>query len=408
MAVQGLRTTANFIANQAPENWREGIMLLKPNGTAPLTALTSLMKSRKVDDPRFHWWDKPMQTRRLAANGNIADAAAGVVTTVPVVSGALGLKQNDVLKSEETDEIFRVYVDPTIDTEVQLVRGFAGSTTEALTYAGNGVNPNLIVIGSAYPEGSMPATGIAWDPTERYNYTQIFRSSIEMTRTAQRTKLRTGDQVKEAKREANEVLLNDLERAFWFGKRSTSTLDGKPLRTFGGVIENIPAANKVAATSGNFEMDDLEGWMERIFQYGSNEKMCFAGNRALSAINTCIRKNTAYQIMGNEKEYGMSVSRLICPFGTLVIKTHPLWNQMSGGTTGSADYFGMNSTLIALDMENIQYVNLEGDDIRYEPKLESNGFDGMKSGYIGEVSIQVGLGETHFMIENLNTGKVDT
>lgn len=80
---------------------------------------------------------------------------------------------------------------------------------------------------------------------------------------------------------------------------------------------------------------------------------------------------------------------------------------MPGGTTGGTAFFGMNSSLAVLDMENIQYVNLEGDDIRYEPKLESNGFDGMKSGYIGEVSIQVGLGDTHFYISQLNTGKVD-
>jgi hypothetical protein len=408
MAIQGLRTTANFITNQAPENWREGIMLLKPNGTAPLLGLTSVMKSRKVDDPRFHWFDKSMQTRRVALGANVADAATGAVTTVTVTSGALGFKQNDVLKSEQSDEIFRVYADPTIDTEVQLVRGFAGSTTEAITYAGAGVNPNLICVGSAFSEGSLSPTGISWDPTERYNYTQIFRSTLEMTRTAQRTKLRTGDAVAEAKREANEVLMNDVERAMWFGKRSTGTLDGKPIRTFNGIIESIPAGNKVAATSGEFDMDDLEGWMERIFAYGSNEKMCFAGNRALSAINTCVRKNAAYQIVGGEKEYGMTVNKLICPFGSLVIKTHPLWNQMPGGTTGGTAYFGMNSTLIALDMENIKFVHLEGDDIRYEPKLEAPGFDGLKSGYIGEISIEVGLTETHFMIENLNTGKADT
>jgi hypothetical protein len=407
MPIQGLRTTANFVANQAPENWREGIMLLKPNGSAPLTALTSLMKSRTVDDPRYHWWDKTMQTRRLQVTANVADAATGVVTDVTVSTGALGFKANDVLRSEQTNEIFRVFADPTSETVISLVRGFAGSTTEALTFAGAGVNPFLVCIGSAYEEGSLAPTGVSWDPNERYNYTQIFRSSLEITRTAAKTRLRTGDAVKEAKREANEVMMNDVERALWFGRRSTGTLNGKPIRTMNGVLEQIPAGNTVSAASGQFDMDDLEGWMERAFAYGSNDKLAFLGNRALTAINQAIRKNSHYQLIAGASEFGMNVSKLVCPHGQLTLKTHPLWNQMSGGTTGGTAYYGMNSTMVILDAENLKYVYLTGDDIRYEPKLEATGMDGMKSGYIGEISIEVGLVETHFRINNLNEGRVD-
>lgn len=54
MAINGLRTTANFVTDQRPKNWRETILLLYPNGKAPLTALTSLMKSEKTDDPEFN------------------------------------------------------------------------------------------------------------------------------------------------------------------------------------------------------------------------------------------------------------------------------------------------------------------------------------------------------------------
>ena len=35
----------------------------------------------------------------------------------------------------------------------------------------------------------------------------------------------------------------------------------------------------------------------------------------------------------------MNVSRLVCPFGELVIKTHPLFeNRMPGGTTAGTAY----------------------------------------------------------------------
>jgi len=408
MAIQGLRDTSNFVANQAPENWREGILLLQPNGMAPLTALTSLMKSRTVDDPRFHWWEKDMQTRRMALSANMADSAAGALTDITVTSGALGVKAGDVLKFEQTDEIVLVAADPTTDLALTIQRGFAGSTTEAIAYAGNGVNPNMIVIGSAFEEGSLAPTGVSWDPTERYNYTQIFRSTLELTRTAMKTRLRTGDAIKEAKREALEVMLNDVERALWFGKRSSTTKNGKPLRTMNGVIEQIDSSNKVTNTDGSFTMAEFEGWMERAFAYGSNEKLAFTGNRGLTALNQMARKNSHYQIVTGEKEFGMNMTRFICPHGTLVVKSHPLWNQQTGGTTGSADYFGMNSTMVILDAADLKYVYLTGDDIRYEAKLEANGMDGSKSGYIGELSLEMALSKAHFMIKGLNAGIADT
>jgi hypothetical protein len=58
-----------------------------------------------------------------------------------------------------------------------------------------------------------------------------------MTRTASQTRLRTGDQVKEAKRECLEIFSVDMERAFWFGKKG-STINGKPWRATAGVMSS--------------------------------------------------------------------------------------------------------------------------------------------------------------------------
>jgi len=407
MAIQGLRDTSNFVADQRPKNWREGIMLLKPNGTAPLTALTSLMKKRKVDDPEFYWWEKGMQTRRVALNANLADATAGTNSTLTVVSGAKGFKVGDLLKSEQNSEIVRVSQDPTSDTELVVTRGFAGSTTEAITYNGAGVNPNFICIGSAFEEGSLAPTGVSHDPTKVYNYTQIFRSTLEATRTAAKTRLRTGDAIKEAKRECMEDMMNDVERALWQGKRSESTLNGKPVRTMDGVLSKI-TTNVVTNTDGTFNMTELEGWLETAFLYGSSEKMGFCGNRVLTAIQQVVRKNTSYQIHNGVKEYGMQVTRLVTPYGELVLKSHPLFNQQTGGTTGGSAYYGLNSSLVILDMANLSFVTFQDDDIKYQKDLQSNGLDGEKSGYIGEISMETHHESTHMVIHRLNQGIADS
>lgn len=399
MPIQGLRDTSNFVADQRPKNFREGLLLFNPNGTAPLTALTSLMKKRKVDDPEFYWWEKRLQSRRVALGANVATTA---VTTITLASGAKGFKQGDLLYVEQTGEIMAVNADPSTDTTLSVTRGFAGSTAATVTYAGAGVNPNITCVGSAYEQGSLAPTGVNFDPTKVYNYTQIFRQTLEMTRTAGQTRLRTGDAVKEAKREVLELISTDLERAFLMGKRTSTTQNGKPLYTMDGFENSVDANNIVTAdTSTGCTMEALEGYLERVFRYGSSEKMAFTGNVGLLTINQIIRKNTSWQIQSGLKEAGMNVSRLICPFGELVLKTHPLLNLVTGGSTAGTAYYARNSWLYIMDMANVQYVTFQNDDIKYQPDLQSNGLDGMKAGYIGEVSIEFHQSESHFLIKNL-------
>src|SRR5204862_3920179 len=78
MPILGFRHTANFVTNERPENWRQAILREYPNGTAPLFALTSLMKSESTDDPVFHWWQKNFDNRRLKFCGALTNVATAV------------------------------------------------------------------------------------------------------------------------------------------------------------------------------------------------------------------------------------------------------------------------------------------------------------------------------------------
>lgn len=410
MAIQGLRTTANFVANQAPENWREGILLSYPNGKMVLTALTSLMKSRSVDDFRYHWWEKEADDRKVALGANITDSA----TTITVTSGAKKFKARDVLWAPQTGERMLVAADPTSDTQLVVTRGFQGSTPTAITYAGAGVNPNLIGLGSAFEEGSSAPTGVALDPSEKSNYTQIFRDTLEATRTAIKTRLRTGDAIREAKRECLELHGMGMERAFWFnGAKYSGSLNGKPHHTTGGLfnwLETYASSNVVDVNSAyglGLTMAGLEEYMYQIFKYGSSEKLGICGNRALLTLQQVIRKNTSWQITQGLKEAGMNVSRLVSPFGEIVMKTHPLWNQMAGGTTGGTAYYGVESWMAVLDMEEITYTYLKDSDTSYQAKLQDNGLDGEKSGYLTECGLEVHHPKYHFLLKNLVAAAAD-
>lgn len=418
MAIQGLRDTGNFATNQRPENWREGILMLYPKSAeaakCPLTALTSRMKSASTNDPWYHWWEKSLQTRRIALGQNLTAPAAGTVQVVTVVSGALGFKEGDVLMIEQglltggAVEHVQVAQDPTSDTSITLTRGVAGTTPAVVTYAGAGVNPNLVCIGSAYEEGSLAPTGIQFDPVDVYNYTQIFRATTEMTRSAAKTKLRTGDQKKEAKRECLENIGIDMERSFFFGRRQTTTKNGKPLRFANGIYNQLASGNRLTpTTAGQLSMADLETWMMSFFAVGSSQKVAFAGNKALNGIQQAVRKNTNYQIFVNEKEYGMKITRIVSPFGELVLFSHALFTQMVGGTTGGTAYAGLEASMFVLDMENVRYRYLEGSDLSYEDDLEAPGMDGTKEGYIAECSLELNHASTHFYCYNLGAGRLD-
>lgn len=404
MAIQGLRDTSNFVANARPQNYREGILLLYPNGKAPLVALTSLMKSRTVDDPVFNWWEKALDSQRVALGASL-NAVAGT-QNVTVVSGAKTLKEGDVLYVEQSGEQIFVTTDPGSDTVIQAQRGWAGTTPTAVTYNGAGINPNLLKMGNAYEQGSLAPTGISFDPSQKTNNTQIFRDTLEATRTAMKTRLRTGDAIKEAKRECLEYHSIGMERQFWLGKKSSTTKNGKPLTTMDGVNSFIPSANiKVATTDygSGVTLAGLEEYMYNIFKFGSSEKVGFCGNRAALTIQQILRKGTGVQwnINLGVKEFGMNVMRITSPFGEIILKTHPLFNQVAGGATAGTDYYGMESWLFVLDMENITYVSFNGADTHYEPDLQANGMDGIKSGYLSESSIEVHHAQTHYLIKNL-------
>jgi len=373
--------------------------------------MTALMKKRSVDDIQFNWWEKELDDRRMALHATSGDLTTGNTTiTLATTANAKSLKEGDILMVENSLEYVRVVQDPTSDTSITVQRGWAGSTPTAVDANGTGINPNLVVVGSAYEEGSLAPTGIAYDPTQKYNYTQIFRNTLEATRTAIKTRLRTGDAIKEAKRECLEYHGVDMERAFWLGERSSTTANGKPLHTCRGVYNWIDSGNIKTATtdySSGVTMTGLEEYFYNIFKYGSSEKVGFAGNRALLTIQQIIRKNTTWQITSGLKEFGMNVTRITSPFGEIVLKTHPLFNQMTGGTTGTASYYGMESWLFVLDMAELIYVNLKDSDTKYEKDLQSNGMDGMKSGYLTEASLEVHHPKTHYLIKNLVAAAAD-
>jgi hypothetical protein len=161
---------------------------------------------------------------------------------------AAQVKAGDILMVEATGELLYVTADGVPGTGiVACTHGWGLPVGVPLGNAYDfdadtaGVNPYVVVVGSAYMEGVDTPTAITYDPVKVYNYTQIFRRSLEFTRTAMKTRLRTGDQVVEARREALEHHSVDIEYAFIFGKPAEILTGAQPLRSTGGIVHFIRA-----------------------------------------------------------------------------------------------------------------------------------------------------------------------
>lgn len=404
MAIAGLRSTADFSQyRERPENWRHGILLLDPNGSAPLYALTSMMKSEATSDPTFHWFEEELPNFRVAVNEDVDNSEPAIT----VESGATYLKEGDILYAEHTGELMVVTANPVIDTEIQVQRGFAGTTPAAITMATQ--NPNLLLVGSSYEEGSDAPQGRTYSPVERDNHCQIFRDTFEVTNTAVETEYRTGDTVKEDKRRCLTKHSIGIERAWFLGRKSLTMKNGKPRRTTDGVIAQIPIDRQFSpAANQKMTMDEFEDWMRQVFLFGSNEKVAYGGNRFLLGLQQVVRKNSHFNITSGIKEYGMNVTRFTTPFGELVVKNHPLFNQVTSGRVGGSNpFYAMDTWGVILDMAFVKYRYLKNRDTKYEPKLQQDGVDGLQSGYITEAGLQLSNTKTHAVIRGVIGGAKD-
>lgn len=416
MAIQGLRGTGDFATDERPKSWREGILRMFPNGNVPLVALTNKMKKRAVDDAEFNWWEKVRPARRLQLHATNGDLTL-TNTTITLATGqdATLFKSGDQLMVEATGEIVEIVGDPSTALSFVVARARQGSTAATVDANAATINPNLLYIGSVNEEGSLAPTGVNYDPTKVYNYTQIFRDSLEMTRTASKTRLRTGDQIAEAKRECLEIHAQGMERAFFLGGRLETTKNGKPARSTGGLnyfLTNYNSGSNIKNAKTDYSagvtMVAMEEYLRLMFEYGSSEKMAFCGNIALKTIQQIVRKNSNMQIFSGIKEFGMNVMRLDTPYGSLVLKNHPMFNEVTGGLTATGStYYGMNSWMAVFDFANVGYVYLTDSDTKYEKEQQANGMDGLKSGYLTECGLELSNARTHFLIKNLHGAAVD-
>ena len=104
----------------------------------------------------------------------------------------------------------------------------------------------------------------------------------------------------------------------------------------------------------------------------------------------------------------MDIRRVFTPQGTLILKTHPLFNQIQSGATGGGDYHAMDTWMLILDMADFVYRPLKESDTQYLPNRQANGVDGLTSEYLTEMGLEVHHGKHHYLVKGLRGGVADS
>lgn len=383
-ATLGSRSTSSFTVNtERPKSWRQVLLLLFPNGEAPLTALTSKMRSEATDDPEFNWWEKGLPTQRDAIN-NGAGYTAGA-TALVVDDGSI-FKGGSVVLVERTNEI--MFVTSVATNTLTVTRGKGETAAAALLD-----NDDLLIIGSVHEEGENSPDIRSYAPTKEFNFTQIFRTTLGMTRTAKKTRLRwdkTGP-YREAKREALQIHAIEMEKAFLFGQRLEDTgAGGNPRRTTRGMFTWI-TTNKLtdANTDGVWGDADFQDHFEEVFRFGSSEKLALAGSTALNTITAWAKGNVTINMVPSDQVYGLKIVEVITPFGTLLIKQHPLLS----------DNAFFRKDLLIIDMDKIVYRYI--DDTTFRKNVETPGADASKDEFLTEAGLEVHHEKAHSWFTNM-------
>ena len=376
--VKGMRTTKNINQDRRVVDMSKDIALLKPE-KAPLTVILKRMGTRPASNTIFNWLEDNLQARWSKFTG-VNEESPGNTVTVPTGDGLL-FAVDDIIKVPRTDEVMRVTA-VTGDT-LTVVRGFGETEAENLNEG-----DDLLIIGDARIEGGLGAIPVSTVTATRFNYTQIFKTAVQVSKTQEATELYGGGDRAYQRMKKGIEHMEDIERALIFGEKSEHYSAGEVVRTTGGVLSFMADSPTLEVASPDaFGQEALDEFLEDVFRYGSQKKTLFASSRLITRINEWALGKLQVEI--GEQTYGLATTTYVSPHGILNIVKHPLFE---------GPYNGMG---LIIDPDNVKFRPLKGRDTKLETNIQPNDADYYKDQYLTEAGVELKLPKTHAIIKGV-------
>lgn len=310
------------------------ITRLMPNGTAPLFALTSYLKSETAVQTEHGYFAKTAQFPHVVLGAGGIDASQ---TTIDVVSADVIIPGMILRVANDTNE--NMMVEAVLsDTSLRVRRGVGNSGTGYV--AAGGVAAYMV--GNAYEEASVRPIPLNNTPVAISNLTQIFRNSWAISDTVRATQVIAGDTTEsESRQDCAAMHAQAIEAALFFGKKFQGVRNGQPLRTMDGLISivsniaNYPpsyVAPNVTKASSTTSYTQLEAMLDPVFNQTTdpkvgNERLLFVGGHARKVLNNIGRLNSTYFMENGETSFGLQFSSFKTARGNFRMIEHPLFNS---------------------------------------------------------------------------------
>lgn len=447
-------------------NTRRRIFYDYPNGTAPLTGLLSLMENEETPQPEFGWQEKrwtAISTTTVAgpnpsgnktgpfcgagtttasgdANGNfdlaqfgairvyVADSTDfGIDTTVKIFN--LGKSATGPTATSYTDVAGRVTAKGTGYIEINVTLAYA----DLLNVAAAANSKYIYAMGSAYAEGARSRTGRIRFPYEAKNYTQIFKTAFELTRTALKAPTiydKTGA-YRDALKDNGIDHLAQMEYAAFYGERASTTAidddtgDTVSRRFTGGLrwyLDQWEAGSVAAGGAIDYGQADVRAetdWQtytnkrviklagatitkaqfnelnSRVFEKTNASdwsKLVLCGTGYLNRITEVFERSIQFTSLRENgfKCFDFEMVKHNSNAGTVYYKTHPLFNNAL-----------MRNSAFYIDLGYMGYRPLSDSDTDVQSGIQANDADKRKDQWLTEAGFEIRFPEAFMYVENL-------
>jgi len=349
---------------------------LREAEVAPLVAFLEKAKPEGTTSYKYEWINKSIGTPFCYASTSYNNSATNIVL------GTGEAKQfviGDIVWNPTTGEHMRVTgVTPSTET-IAVTRGFGGSA-DVIASA-----QLLVLLGSAHAEGGTSPVAKTLTASVEYNYTQIFKTVIDLTRTENQTARYDPKSPKmvQLRKEAMILHMEERERAYLFGERKLD-VTASPIHTTRG-FKNFISTN-VINFSAAFTKLKFDQAIEQINRYGGRNKVLMASSSLLNAIHSEVFGNSNFLITEKTKDWGVSITRYKSPYGDIDIVYHRLLSQVLDG-------YGF-----VIDLDLVKRRTLQTTVVRQN--VQANDYDGVKDELLTEDGFQLATEERHGIIYN--------
>lgn len=341
MAVEGIFVSDAGAVSERPGDLSSSILQAERGGSVPMFALSAGMETHDISDTTCTWYEEDIMYHRTIIT-SIADPRA----TNFQVEDATWMHENQIFFVETTGEY--VFIKAINGNVLTVERGVGGTPVDDIVLAA-GTEVAIQLIGSAFEEASERPTGHSKNPYPRTNITQIFRTSWDISGTAQAVNYRFGNRQTRNKAHAALEHATAMEFSLIWGRRHNGVIDGKPFRVMDGILNQF-RSNIFQAPAGGLTRRAIDDFIERIYSTRpksySNERVFFGGNASMRALNEIAFRYGEYNISKSETCFGLLVDTMQNRFGSMKVMIHPMMND---SPVWSAELYGFHPGMMQVD-----------------------------------------------------------